>query len=672
MIFSKKKKIEKEIFCREILYNDALYPVDTKEQSLHFLIAFFNDIRPSQINNRPNAETNMQEVILFLENHPRIILKLQKAILLQLVNTNLESAFTKSGIPIGFGFWNELGNKIKHKILPAEQDPNDFLYVLNRVFYKKDDYVWVNHIKRNNWINFFDLLQFPLQATDKRLREHLIDALTVLSFQVVNDGLEKEVADFIPVYEQKHENPFIIQSSLVLELKQQIELFPDDFKEKANKLKIALLEIENEIDYIKKKQGERGTSIRQSYTLLILSSRIERMLILLDTIDDSDGFDIGRFVDLFKLLIRNENRKNSLREFISQSTNHIAYQIAEHKGIKGGKYITSTRREYFAMLLSAMGGGFIVCFVAVFKNLLTKLHYAHFWQGFWYSINYSVGFIAIDQSGSTLATKQPAFTANTVAESLDTKKNTGKPDLHNLAITITKVFRSQFASFLGNLIIVFPLTYCMAWGYHRILGHKIVSGTAALQLLTDQHPFQSLSLLYACNTGVFLFASGIIAGYVQNKIRYSRITERILAHPAFHFSASGNRKNKWVHFIEKHAGTYAGSISLGFFLGMAGPLGKIFGIPFDIRHITISAGNVAIGVYGLGFHIIPTRYLVTIILGVLGIGFLNFLVSFSLSFFVAVKSRGIKLGQYPELVGIIWRYFLKRPVSFIFPPKLAQ
>ena len=58
--------------------------------------------------------------------------------------------------------------------------------------------------------------------------------------------------------------------------------------------------------------------------------------------------------------------------------------------------------------------------------------------------------------------------------------------------------------------------------------------------------------------------------------------------------------------MEKHFGSLMGSIALGFFLGFSGVLGKIYGIPFDIRHITIAAGNTAIAVYGLGLDHIPS------------------------------------------------------------------
>lgn len=666
----KRKKIEKS-FCEKVLENESAYPVASREDGLNFLISFFNDIRPPK-KERYKADERLQEMVALLEMHPSIVAKLQQAVLTQLQDTNLESAFTESGIPLSSGFWDELAAKLKHKMLPEEQDKNDFIYVIDRVFYKKTDFIWVNTIRRSTWISFFELLQFTLSAKDERLHSHLMDALMILSFQVANDGLEREVADYITPFRSRQDNPFMLQNSLLHDLQHQVKTNPDDAKAIAAKLKATLLEIGDEIEYIRQQQDSRGTSLKQSYTLLILSTRIERMLILLDTIDNDDHFDIGGFVDLFRIVVRNENQKHSIRQFISQGVGYLAYQIAEHKGQKGGKYITATKREYFSMLISAMWGGLIISFIAIIKNVLGKLHYAYFWQGFWYSVNYSFGFLLIDQTGSTLATKQPAFTANAVAVSLDSKKNHNQPDLDNLAVTVAKVIRSQTASFIGNLIIVFPGTYVLAWAYDRLLGHKLLEGREAFLLLQEQHPFQSLSLLYACNTGFFLFLSGIIAGYVQNKIRFSNIGNRLTQHPGLHFNTSLKRKSWWAGFIEKNGGAYAGNISLGFFLGMASNIGKIFGVPFDIRHITISSGNMAIAVYGLGFENIPARYLITVFLGVLGIGFFNFLVSFSLAFLVAVKSRGIQLRRYPELIGTIVRYFFKKPVSFILPPKGAQ
>jgi site-specific recombinase len=192
-----------------------------------------------------------------------------------------------------------------------------------------------------------------------------------------------------------------------------------------------------------------------------------------------------------------------------------------------------------------------------------------------------------------------------------------------------------------------------------------------MQLLEDQHPFHSLSLLYACFTGFFLFLSGIIAGYVDNHVVYGRVAERLQHHPVFSHTMSPKRLERLIKWVTRHAGSLAGSICLGFFLGCAGPLGKFLGIHFDIRHITISAGNVSLAFFGLNNHVDPL-YLTTVVLGVLAIGFINFFVSFSLAFFVAVKSRGIRLRDYPEFLSLLARYFFRHPGRFVWPPREAR
>jgi site-specific recombinase len=70
------------------------------------------------------------------------------------------------------------------------------------------------------------------------------------------------------------------------------------------------------------------------------------------------------------------------------------------------------------MLRAAIGGGFIVGFLCIFKLLLSKLETSGFGHAFYYSLNYSLGFIAIYIFGFTLATKQPAMTAATITKLL--------------------------------------------------------------------------------------------------------------------------------------------------------------------------------------------------------------------------------------------------------------
>jgi site-specific recombinase len=660
-------KKNKPDFIETASGRSTVLAVGDSAAGLDFLAGLFGAIRPGR--GRRDARANLQRVREALVRTPVLLHNLQHAVLSQLVRTDLSSALMESGMPLARGFWQELFGRLRHKLLPPLQDENDFLYVLNRVFFRNHDYRWVEDIPRAEWIAFFEQVGVSLHVDDGRIFQQLIRSLRTLSYQVAQLGLEKEVLSYLPA-EDREDNPFVDQNYLVIELERQIGAGETArHREFSDRIMAALAGCGRAIEYIREHHSERGASLHQTYMLLSLANRMERMSMLVDLLDTEHALDTGRFVELFRVLVRNENRKNSIVEFMSQSLGYLAYQIAEHKGEKGNKYITTTPAEYRAMLASAMGGGAWICLVVVIKNLLTRLPMAVFWHGFAYSVNYSTGFILIEETGATLATKQPAFTASAVASSLDTRKNTYQPNLYNLAVTVARVSRSQIASFAGNLIVVFPGVTLIAWGYDALMGSKLVSGDVAAKMLRDQHPWQSLSLLYACNTGVFLFLSGIIAGYVQNKIQYGQISRRLQTHPVLRLSMSKPRLQRLADYAERHAGSLIGNICLGFFLGMAGFVGEIFGIHFDIRHITISAGNVALAVYGLGIKDIPAGFLVEVLVGVLAIGFLNFLVSFSLAFFVAVRSRGVRLREYPEFFGILGRYFLRSPLDFIRPPR---
>jgi site-specific recombinase len=661
---------KKPDFFEQLILRNEIVSYKDREKGLSFLIAFFSEIRPAPGKTRRNAEKNLQRITNILRTEKIVLANVQHAFLSQLINSKLTGAITESGIPLSRGFWQELSNRIKHKLLPPLQDENDFLYTINSVFFKKTDYEWVEAIPKQTWIEFFETISFGYRDTNNNIKKELLHSLRILSYQVAQLGLEKEVLNYLPEEIRNKDTAFILQNYKVHELEVQIldntaerEISPDLFEFKG-----IIEDCYGLIEHIRDGYSEKGASLQQTYLLLILSNRLQRMQLIADVLDGDNRFDIGRFADIFTMLVRNEKRKNSIREFLSQGVGYLAYQIAEHKGARGHEYITTTRKDFYRIIRSAMGGGLIISVIAIVKNLIGLLKLAPFPIGFLYSINYSAGFVLIDETRSTLATKQPAFTASAVASSLDEKKY-GEPNLDNLAATVAKVSRSQIASFVGNLIVVFPLTYLLAWGYYELFGNKIAEGDAAFKMLKDQHPWRSAALLYAAFTGFFLFASGIIAGYWQNKIRYSNIKERLQKHPLLKMSFSPKRLERWGNYVEKNFGTLMGSIALGFFLGFAGVAGKVFGLPFDIRHITISAGNAAIAVFGLGVQNIPPYFLLAVLGGVLAIGFINFLVSFSLAFFIAVRSRGIHLSQYPRLFKTLWQYLLKHPREFIRPPK---
>ncbi|HEX4958933.1 MAG TPA: hypothetical protein VFV46_12195 [Lacibacter sp.] len=641
--------------------------INSSNRGLDFLVELFQQVRPSDSKNAEEAETRLQALLFQLQENRSLLFALRRSLLNQFINSDITHALTESGLLSSRGFIQELSSKLKHKLLPPLLKPTDFLYVIERVFYKRDDYEWMERIDTKLWVRLFELIGIEVNMSEPVLIRQLSDSLQILSYRLTMMGLEKEVTSR---YDQWNDGafPFMEQNRLInllLERKQK-GLMEHEYKLLLENIAEALHNCLQSIKWLKEDRRENGTSLAETFLLTRMEQHVERMFMVLDALDGDNQFNTQRFIHYFITVVRNQNRKNSVGEFLSQNLGLLAYQISEHGGRRGETFIAVSRREFYKLFRSAMGGGFIISFIAIFKNLLGKLALAPFWQGILYSSNYSMGFILMQSTGSTLATKQPAFTASAIAASLDSSKHKERPDLYNLALTVARTCRSQIASFAGNLIIVFPLTYLLAMLFHISTGAKIASGTEADALLLAQHPFQSLALLYACFTGFFLFLSGLIAGWVENYVIYAQLTDRLRFHPVLTQTLGKKQLKYLVHTVQNNLGSVAGSISLGFFLGMAGIIGKALGIPFDIRHITISAGNTAIGYYGLD-HQVPLQYLITIVTGVLMIGFLNFLVSFGLAFYVAVKSRGIRLKDYPEFLGIMRRYFFKYPADFIRP-----
>jgi site-specific recombinase len=55
--------------------------------------------------------------------------------------------------------------------------------------------------------------------------------------------------------------------------------------------------------------------------------------------------------------------------------------------------------------------------------------------------------------------------------------------------------------------------------------------------------------------------------------------------------------------------------------------------------------------------------------GIFLIGLVNFLVSFSFALQVAIRSRGLRLKNYPDLAKSVLKYFWKHPKEFFWPMK---
>ena len=125
--------------------------------------------------------------------------------------------------------------------------------------------------------------------------------------------------------------------------------------------------------------------------------------------------EIARFV---AELVRDMHAQRSVRALFRTNLDLLTRKIAERTGKTGEHYITRDRAEYADMLRSAGRGGALTGITVCAKFGLVGHGLAPFVEGFVASLNFALSFCAIQFVHGTLATKQPAMTAATLAAKL--------------------------------------------------------------------------------------------------------------------------------------------------------------------------------------------------------------------------------------------------------------
>lgn len=233
---------------------------------------------------------------------------------------------------------------------------------------------------------------------------------------------------------------------------------------------------------------------------------------------------------------------------------------------------------------------------------------------------------------------------------------------------IAEISRAQFISLVGNIIIVLPASYLVGLIYFQINGNNLIPSAESHDMIMSLHPRFTGSLFYAALAGILLMSSGLIAGYYDNLVVYGRIPDRIQQHPFLKKVFSTKQLVSLSAYLQKNAGILSGNIFLGFFLGTAPLLGRFFGLPIDVRHVTLSTGNFGLALQCIQENL-PAELLIEISISLLLMGFINLLVSFGLAIYVAVRSRSLNVSLMRNIIKAITFYFSVNPFEFFIPPR---
>ncbi len=579
------------------------------------------------------------------------------------------------------GFLSELAERVRLGWLPATPQTDDLGALFAQLFSGADDADWIAAIDDATVARLLAVATPPdVAAGSEPWRAPMVESIQLLASQIRAAGLSG------PMRQRMDEallagRPFhqVVQAAEALRAG---HLGGDDAAARlrqASYLRAVLDACREAAASVRGHLDEYGVSVDLVFQVEQLRERGERIETLLACLvsDLAAGADAGaRLTGIAELrhllqeLARCGERRRSLAALYRRHYALLARKVTERSAETGEHYITRTRAEYRAMLAQAAGGGAVIGVTTLLKFGLAALALSAFWGGFAAGLNYAISFALIYLLHWTVATKQPAMTAPAMASKLE-GVSASDAAVEGFVDEVAHLLRSQVAGIVGNLALVVPvvlLAQGLAWA---------ISGAPMVGRHSAEHVLETLHLLgptplYAAFTGVLLFASSLIAGWVENWFVFHRLDSAIEWNPRLRDALGPERAGRWAAWWRHNVSGLAANVSLGFMLGLVPVIGAFFGLPLEVRHVTLSMGQLAAAVGAMGPALFSQPDFWWCLASIPVVGLLNLCVSFTLAFRVALASRGLRVRERGRLYAALRRRWRERPMSFLVPPRDVQ
>ncbi len=576
----------------------------------------------------------------------------------------------------GFGsrnaFMSELIERLNRKLLPATPETSDASELFALVLHDPRDAQWIAALPAELLVRMGQLLTLDDSAhrataalgqrTITVWQHTLLNALTFCVSQIRSTGFSQEMRlrmssplrDGSPFHTLAADLDAVLHAWI---LGQPTEAAVQHFRAQLDACRHAAATVYTHLD-------AHGISVDLVFRLRQLRERVLRVRALLECLLETGGH--GATARLLSHLASVGQEQRSVGALIASNSSLLAAKVAERSSETGEHYITRNRAEYRAMLGHAAGGGALTALTTAMKFGIMALGLSAFWYGFWSGLMYAASFVLIQMLHFTLATKQPAMTAPAMAAKL---KDIGDSQaLQAFVDEVTHLVRSQVAAVIGNVAVVFPAAVLLSIALALSTGTPMLSPGKADYVLHSLS-LQGPSLLFAAFTGVLLFSSSIVAGWVENWFVLHRLDSAIRYNPRITATLGAARADRWAHFMRRHISGLAANISLGFMLGLVPAILAFVGPALDVRHVTLSAGQLGAACAALGWEVVRNPALWWAAASIPLIGVLNVGVSFYLAFRVALQAHNVSGIDRSRIRSSIWQRLREAPLSFFWPVK---
>lgn len=563
----------------------------------------------------------------------------------------------------------ELTERLRLKLLPGTPETIDAAELFSIALPHEFDARWLTALPEP-LLQRLTALLVPEEAQQGIgfWRHALLGAITYCAGQILANGFSPELRLRMSE-EAREEQPF---HALIHDVESfRIEFVhgvrtPERLEQAEQRLRERLDACRAAIGTVYQHFAAEGISVGLVFRLRQVRTRIVRVRQLLACLtSEHPEQEAARLLAGFVSVGRD---RRSLRNLWATNSSLLAAKVTERSAETGEHYISHNRSEYLQMVRRAAGGGLLMSVTTLLKFGLAALAFSAFWGGFWAGVNYSISFVLIQLLHWTVATKQPAMTAPAMAAKLKDMQSS-EDAAHTLEAFVDEVanlVRTQVAAILGNVLVVFPAALILSLLWWQMFGATPLDAAHAQSTLDSLHVLGP-SALFAAYTGVLLFASSLIAGWVENWFVLRRLDSAIRYNPRFTRWLGKGRAKRWGDFWRANISGFAANISLGMMLGLTPAIAAFFGLGLEVRHVTLSSGQlgVASATFGLGVLALPAFWWALALLPLNGA--LNVIVSFYLAFRMALRAHNINGVERSRIYAAIRQRLRSKPSSFFLP-----
>src|SRR5579862_3665697 len=548
---------------------------------------------------------------------------------------------SEAGLPDETFLARELFVRAAKRLLPEDEVRGDLYVLLDSIGLQERDAGWVASLPDELvgwWADIFRLTTPSLLASCK-----------VLALRAANIALSRDML-ILASDDDITRSAFFHLPALV----ESVVLHPEEYPrwEEHRDRCIAQMREFNE------RMENEGTSAGLIFRLRLLRSflwRIDQVLGL-----RRPGGDGRKFAAALILGFASQRR---ILKVVSTTARRMARSLVERTGRVGVHYIAKNVEHWRGMGLGAIMAGVITCFTALVKYSISANIQAPFLVALGHSLNYAISFLMMQAGAFLLASKMPAATAATLVDAMD------DPAKDHMA-SLRAISQTQTIVTLGNLLGAIPASIAVDRIWQVVLHHPFLTQAEAEHGVHMIIPHQSATIAYATVTGVLLWLSSLATGWTANYIAVTRMEHSISNSLRIRERFGLKRAAHLAEWVKHHAPGSAGYIVLGFLLGTVPILVALFGIPLEVRHVTLSAASLGYALDGLLFYGGLNRHDVILsLLGVLLVGVLNISTSFVLSFLLAVRARDVGDEKARNFLKEVGRELLANPSSFLLPTR---